>query len=203
MLGSDAVALIVGSAPKEGVAVVSLSDGHIIRTLANVDGRTVRGLAGSPDGSRLFYVVDGTVWLSQQSGRPTRFHAGDGVAVSPDGRYVVIELSERGGGRLIRVNIDGTGEQEYLIRSTLRPSTQGLFSSGVGPGGRLLVRVAQPDSWYFPLGVFDPTTGQLTKVWPDIEADMYGGWTHDGRPVAVSNPTFSEIWRFTPSPPAK
>ena len=198
MLGSDAVALIVGAAPKETIAVVSVTDGHIIRTLANVDGGAVRGLAGSRDGSRLFYVVDGTIWLSQDGGTPTRFHAGDRVAVSPDGRYVVIELYERGGGRLIRVNMDGTGEQEYVIRSALRPATQGLFSSGVGPDGRLLVRVAQPDSWYFPLGLLDPTTGQLKKVWPEIEADMFGGWTQDGRPMAVSNPTFSEIWRFTP-----
>jgi hypothetical protein len=135
----------------------------------------------------------------QNGGPPTRFHPGDRVVVSPDGRYVVIELYERGGGRLIRVNIDGTGEQDYGIRSALRPAAQGLFSSAVGPDGRLLVRVVQPDSWYFPLGVLDPTTGQLEKVWPDIEADMFGGSTHDGRPMAVANPTFSEIWRFTPT----
>jgi hypothetical protein len=42
-------------------------------------------------------------------------------------------------------------------------------------------------------------TGQLEPVWPGIDADMYGGWTPEGRVFAGALFTYSSLWRFTPN----
>ncbi len=64
--------------------------------------------------------------------------------------------------------------------------------------GRIIVRLA-PVSWFYPVGILDPPTGELAKVWPDIEADMCGGWTDDGRVLAGSRESRNVLWRFTPA----
>ncbi len=199
MLGRDRVALIIGSAPKERVAIVSIRDGHIISTLDGVDAATVQALAGSSDGTRLFYVTAGAIWVVENSRPAKRFHAGDGIAIDPESRYAIVEVGAASGVRLIRVALDGSSEQEIAIRSDLRPRTRGLRANAVARDGRIIVTASARDSWFSPVATLDPRTGRLQKVWPDVEADMFGGWTTDGRVLAVGGSTHSILWRFKPS----
>jgi len=77
--------------------------------------------------------------------------------------------------------------------------TGDLYPNASGPDGRIIVRTAPRDSWFWPAAFLDPRTGQLEPVWPGIDADMYGGWTPEGRVVAGALFTYSSLWRFTPN----
>ncbi len=199
MLGRDRVLLILGSPPNQSLAIVSLADGRLVRRLEHVDGGTVQAVAGSPDGKTVYYAAADAVWVADAAGgTPRRFHAGNGVAIDPGSRYAVVSISDQAGVHLVRVPLNGEAEQEIPVRSDrfrISPSHT-LMSNAVDASGRMFVGIA-PVSWFYPVGILDPRTGELAKVWPDIEADMWGGWTDDGRVLAGSRESRSVLWRFT------
>jgi len=163
-IGPDHVAFLKGPPGKRTIVVASAAEGVITRQITSVDANVVEGLAGSPDGRTLYYVASRVVWaLSLDGGDPRRIREGDGVAVDPKGRYLVIKVNERTGVRLVHVPLDGSPEHDIPVGGDFRiPLVDGLAPNAVGTDGRVAVRVAPVDSWFWPLGIVDPATGRVT-----------------------------------------
>jgi Tol biopolymer transport system component len=201
-LGADSVVLFAGSPPNRQLAIASIAGGRIVHRLAQVDReQVIVGVAGSPDGRTVYYVAGGTVWaLNPPDGAPRRIRGGDGVAVAPDGRSLVVMLSEANGIRLVRhhlVGSDATDESIPLVGYRLSPWP--IASNAVGRDGRLVVRVATPDSWFWPAAILSPRTGGVDVLPQGDAADMLvPGWDTQGRVVTIASFTRSTLWRFKP-----
>jgi len=78
-------------------------------------------MAGSPDGTTIFYVDSGTVWaVPAGDGEPRKIRGGNSVAVDPRGQDLLISLNETAGVRLIRMSIAGGSEQAVPVPNDLR-----------------------------------------------------------------------------------
>lgn len=198
-LGKDRVALLLGRTGNRAVAIISIADGRIVGRIERVKG-DVMALAGSPDGKTLFYVTAGEVWaIPAEGGESRRLHAGDSVAVDPGGEFVVVKLQEKEAIRFVRVSL--AGGPDFVVpvapQNQLRLAAHTLAPNAVALDGRLVVRVAPNDSWYWPVAILDPRTGRLERVPAGDEMDMFGsGWDGQGRLVIIANKTRSSLWRF-------
>ncbi len=202
-LGPDHVAFVKGRPSKRTVVVASAAEGVISREISSIDANTVEGLAGSPDGRTLYYVASRVVWaLGLDGSAPRRLREGDGVAIDPKGRYLVIKVNERTGVRLVHLPLDGSPEHDIPVDGDFRiPLVDGLAPNAVGVDGRIAVRVAPVDSWFWPLGIVDPASGRVTVPGGKATADHWmPGWTDNGQIVSTYNTALGRIWRFRPVP---
>jgi predicted Ser/Thr protein kinase len=197
-VGDDEAALMVGSSPQRSLAIVSVKEGRILRRFDVTVGKQITGLAASPDGKDLYYLSSGSVWsVPSQGGSPHMICAGDGAAVNPDGRDLIVSLNEQQHVRLERVPLTGGPTQPIQVRGDLPVSPMLLGPDALNKDGKLLVSVAPRDSWFFGLAILDPTTGAVTRVPLNYTGDiMVAGWGSDGRILAIANPMRSHIWRF-------
>ena len=199
-LGPASVVMFAGARPGRQLAIATVADGRIVNRFQQVDGnQAITAVAGSPDGKSVFYVVSGSLWMVGGVGEtPRRLGAGDGVAVSPDGRSLVVMVTEAGGIRLIRRELQ-TGAQEIIPLAGLRLSPWPLAANAIARDGRLAVRVISPDSWFWPAAILDPRTGR-TELLPEAQsADMLmPGWDPQGKIVTIATFTQSALWRFRP-----
>jgi len=202
-LGSGHVAFLKGPAGQRTIVIASAADGLVTREITSINANDVEGLAGSPDGRTLYYVASRAVWaVSLDGGDARRIREGDGVAVHPEGRYLVVKVNERNGVRLVHVPLDGSSEHDIPVDGNIGiPLVDGLAPNAVGTGGRVAVRVAPVDSWFWPLGIVDPATGRVTVPGGRTQADHWmPGWTDNGQIVSTFNTALGRIWRFRPVP---
>jgi len=204
MVGEDTFVFVAGTVPTRTLALASVADGRITRRLTRVDAGGILGLAGSPDGTTIFYVDSGTVWsVPAGDGEPRKIRGGNGVAVDPRGRDLLITLSETAGIRLIRMPISGGSEQVVPLPGDLRMAPVALSGNAIGRDGRIAVRVAPIDSWFWPVVIFDPATGRVQRI-PGDQADMLSPvWANDGRLVTVAQSAQGSLWRFRPENEAR
>ena len=196
-VGRDRVVLLLGAKPRKVLVLVSIGDGRIVRRFDNIQG-TIQSVAGAPDGQNIFYVVDNVIWaIPADGGTPRKIGTGNYLAVEPDGRRLVATRLETGGTRLVRIPVGGGKEENIPIRGDIQ-IVDAIFPNAVGLDGRIVVRAAPKDSWFYPAALLGLRTGLVERVWPEIEADMMGTWMPDGRVVAIANHTYSNLWRFTP-----
>jgi hypothetical protein len=203
MLGPERVALVVGSGTARRVAIVAVATGNIISSIEGVDGAAVQSLAGSRDGKTLFYSADGAVWaMPVDGGKAQKIGPGHSVSADPDGHYLVVKRRETKRVSLVRVPWPlGTGdEREIRVQDgDLRLVDDWSVPNAIGPGGRLVVRVASKSSWYYPAAVLDPQTGRLEPLDAAFDCDMLGpAWTSDGQIVTTALSFESTLWRFRP-----
>ena len=196
LLGHDRVAMAIGSGANRGVVIVSIATGQMVQRLA---GLTPTVMAGSPDGRTLYFNKAGAIWaMPSVGGAVRRIRDGDGIAVDPGGRYLVVQVNDVRQSRLIRVPLDGSAESDIAIRGERRlAGGTFLASNAVGPDGRILISVSSPSSWFLSEAILDPKTGNLT-ILPGATADMQGGWSSDGRAVYYAQEIQSALWRFRP-----
>ena len=119
-LGPDRLVLMVGSGATRRVAVASMATGRILAPIDGIDASAVESLAGSPDGTKVFYATGGFVWSKPTGGgKAQQVRAGRSVAVDPDGRFLIVKQRETKGIHLFRVPLPlGAGkEQEIPIES--------------------------------------------------------------------------------------
>jgi hypothetical protein len=205
MVGEDTFVFVTGTAPTRTLALASVADGRITRRLTRVDADAIQGIAGSPDGTTIFYVDSGTVWsVLAGDGEPRKIQGGNGVAVDPRGQDLLIALNELAGARLIRLPISGGSEQVVPLPSDLRLAPAfALSANAIGRDGRIAVRVAPIDSWFWPAVIFDPATGRVQRI-PGDQADMPSpGWAQDGRLVTAAARVQGSLWRFRPENEAR
>jgi hypothetical protein len=199
-LGDDQVALMVGSPPAQALAVASIRNGRIIRRFKATEGKPVTEVAASPDGKTLYYMSSGSAWsIPSRGGNPRKVCAGDGVAVDPSGRDLIVNLIERGRVRLERVPLSGSPAQPIVVKSDLPIGSLPLGPKTINNEGRLLVTVAPTDSWFLGLAILDLATGRLTQVPLNYTGDVVmPGWADDGRILTTAVPMRAHIWRFRP-----
>jgi hypothetical protein len=206
IVGNDQVALLLGRPPNRVVAVAT-TDGHLVRRFAKdeIDGDAVDGLAATPDGRDLYVASNGAIAVVPVTGgTPRRVTGGVSVAVDPGGRYLVVERSTPSETQLARVDI-ATGAETAIpldARFNLPPYQFAYGANPIAHDGRLVVRVATRDSWFWPSGILDPRTGQVELIDVGVPLDMFsGGWLPDGRVMTFATPTFSSLWRFRAEDP--
>ena len=197
LLGKDGVAFVIGTSEKARIAVASLIDGRILRRLPKPDAAKVTTLAGSPDGTTLFYVDSGIIWsMPSEGGEPTKVHEGNQLAVDPAGQSLIVEVTTRDAVRLVRVPIAGGAETPVPWTSDLR-LIESLSPGAVAEDGRIAVRVVSKDNWFWPAAILDPRTGALTQIPALHDFDMpFPAWDRDGRLVSLALPWKSALWRF-------
>jgi Tol biopolymer transport system component len=197
LLGHDEVLLMLGAGPARTVAIVSIATGQLIRRIPGVNAFSI---AGSPDGTTVYYATANTVWaVASTGGPPHKIRVGDAVAIDPGGRYLVIEADEASHVRLYHVPLDGSAEHEIEVHSDLRlASGVYLTSNAVAADGRIVVQVTPTSSWFWPAAILDPSTGKLDVLPPGAGYDMKGGWSPDGHIVYDARSFRSALWRFRP-----
>jgi sugar lactone lactonase YvrE len=206
MVGEDAFVFVAGTVPTRTLALASVADGRISRRLARVNANAILGVAGSPDGTTIFYVDSGTVWsVPAGDGEPRKIRGGNSVAVDPRGRDLLITVYEPTGARLIRMPTSGGSEQVMPFPGDLRLSPYATLSgNAIARDGRIAVRVTPIDSWFGPAVIFDPATGRVERIPGGDQADMTSpGWANDGRLVTMAMHTRGSLWRFRPENEAR
>ena len=199
--GPDQVAFLIGPEPRRTIALASTSNGRIVRRIPFDKGPIV-SLASSPDGKVIYCGADGAIWsIPASGGEPKKIRDGDFVAADPDGKYLVIPLTETAAARLIRIPVDGGAEQEIRFSGTLRPDLTGAVSFGpnaIGKDGRIVMPLSST-TWHDSAGVFDPKTNRFTRIPEDQLLDYHVlGWTPDGKVIGLGLGLRGKLWKFTP-----
>jgi serine/threonine protein kinase len=198
-LGDDRVMIRTTGSQGVGLTIAHAATGRIAGRIAGFDHKVI---AGSPDGTTIYYADAGSIWAMPSAGGAARkLHDGDSMAPTPDGKYLIIQLNGVGSCRLVRFSLDGGADQEIAVHSPLPIATNLLLPNAVGPDGRILVEAGSPGSWFWPPAILDPKTGSLTIVLPNEEYDGYAGWSSDGRVVMTTQRLQSMLWRFRPVGP--
>lgn len=200
LLPDNQVAFIAGTGSNQTIAIASAGEGRIIRRLEGCRGKYVASLAASPDGRTLYYTTEGNVWaMPVADGTPRKICAGDGVAVDPNGKDLIVNLHEKGGTRLVRIPLSGGPGQEVHAQGDLPIVPLPIGGNAIRKDGKILIGVNPRDSWFFSLTVLDPATGKLSGIPLNYVGDiMLSGWGSDGRILAFGEPVRARIWRFRP-----
>jgi Tol biopolymer transport system component len=199
--GEGQVACVIGRDASQTIAIVSTRNGQIIRRLKGTTGKAFDSIAASPDGKTLYFVNSHSIWaIPASDGEPLWLATGDGVAPSPDGSYLIIQINEDQGPRLAKLNVAGGDPQPIpLDVGPFRLWPLPLSPNAVAPDGRIIHAVDSQDSWFESAAVIDPRTGRVQKIETTFSGDIHGpGWTKDGRIIATGLPTQSSLWRFRP-----
>lgn len=200
MLGPDKVLCRIGSGSDLTVAIVNASDGRIVDRVRSIPANDDRlQLAGSPDGKTIYYVAQRTVWaVPVEGGEARRLRDGDSIATDPGGEYLVIQVKNPNGVSLVRLPLNGAPESPIAVKSTYALSMAPLGPNAVRADGKIAVSVAPTDSWFWPVAIIDPDTGELELASP-LQADMEGsGWDNEGRLVTLGRFLRATLWRFRP-----
>ncbi|HKS97793.1 MAG TPA: protein kinase, partial [Terriglobia bacterium] len=200
-VGENEVAFLLGPSHHAELAIASLADGRILRRLRGVQGGEIGELVASRDGATLFYVASRTIWsIPAADGTARRLGPGDALTVDPNGHDLIVQLREKEGVRLVRVPVSGGGETPISVQGDLRLAPVSIDSSAVDQGGRMLVSLAAPDSWFYRPGSLDLRTGKLERIPLNFSGDVLGiGWQSDGRILSTGWPLKAALWRFRPA----
>ena len=199
-VGKDEIAFLLGPPDHAVVAVASVSDGRVVARLGGIPASEVSSLAASPGGKTLYYVAAKTVWaISAAGGQPRRIGPGDAVAPDPNGKDLVVQLTEKSGVRLLRVPASGGTAEAIPIHGDLRLASSDIAPNAVASDGRIVVSIISRDSWFYGAGILDPRTGRLDRIPVNIPGDpLAPGWLDDGRILSSAWPFKSALWRFHP-----
>jgi hypothetical protein len=198
-LGDDKIVFLSGTPPNRNVALASIGTGQIIKRLTRVDGnQLISSIAGSPDGSTIFMAAGGTLWgIAADDGEPRRVRDADSVAMSPDGRRLIVVLNEASGIRLVQRALPDGAEHVVPVRGDVRLTPWPIAPNAVARSGDIVVRVTKKDSWFWPAAILDPRNGSAVLLPEAANTDMLTpGWDHHDRVVTVVKFTTATLWRF-------
>jgi hypothetical protein len=203
LVGESSIAFPIGPSSEQEIALASL-DGRLERRIPIQTDGAVTGLAGSPDGSTLYYATKGEVFrLSIRTADTSELGTGDEIAVDPvSGELVVLRRGHIA--ELVRMSPDGGSEEPISVEGEWRIHGLGitnLMANSVSEDGRVVVRILPPASWFFPVGVLDSYTGgPIVPFEEPSDTDMQSAvWDRQGRVVVIAKPYRSELWRFRPT----
>jgi dipeptidyl aminopeptidase/acylaminoacyl peptidase len=170
-LENGEVALVLGRGNDQMLAIASTQEGRIVRRLTATKGRTITGLAASPDGKTLYFGADGRILIltEDQESRPS----------------------------FVSVSADGGGTKEIHLDSSQSLAPVSVGSRALNPDGKMLINISPSDSWFYRVAVLDLATGRIKSIPVTYPGDtMSANWTTDGRVLSVGLPLRSHIWRF-------
>jgi hypothetical protein len=194
-LGEAAVAFPLGPKGKQAIAIASLPDGRIVRRLA-VPGGDIESLASSPDGRRIFYVSQQKVWsVPAEGGEPVKVGEADSVAAGPD--EVVMEVNAGDEYHLLRAPLAGGEPVKVTLSSNAVLTGGALHPAAVGRDGRVLVRVNEPNEWFYRIATVDLKSGRLNVIPVDYDGDLWtAGWTPGGNIIATGLSYSFTLWQM-------
>ena len=197
-VGAQHVALMMGPRSSPDIAIVNTIDGRLVRRF-KAPTPSISTLGASPDGRRLYYAAEGSVWgLAAEGGTPIRVGTGDSFTVERDSGDLIVKLDEGARMRLVRIKAAGGDAAEIHVRSDLR-----LIPRPLAPGavrqGRLALSVASADSWFWHAATLDLKTGAVSKLANPNPSDFhFVTWRADGVPIGFGYGITTALWRFTP-----
>ena len=197
-LGNNAVALVLGSGSDALVAIVSVTEGRIIRQLQGTKGKHIASLASSPDAKMIYFGAEGNIWsIPAADGTPQKIAEGDAVTVNPNGRELVLTKGQTANPLLVRVPATGGKAEEIRVESGLSLAPVATGARAMRKDGKILISVSPTDSWFYRVAVLDPTTGRVAPVNVTYTGDtISANWAADGRVISVGLPLKGHVWRF-------
>jgi hypothetical protein len=200
-VGPDRLAFVAGPEqdPRVTLARLEADQVRIERRRAGVPAAGLAALAASPDGKVIYYVRGKGVWAvpADGGGAPRRLAAGDGVAVHPNGKELLVQRFENKGVRLFRVPAEGGAARAVEVRGPLRLVPDVIGGRAI-EGSRVLVAAASPADWFWRTALLDLETGKLAPIPVEFEGDIYpANWGSDGKVLGMAYPLKSDLWRFT------
>jgi hypothetical protein len=142
------------------------------------------------------------VWsIPSQGGTPRKISAGNGVAVVPNGKDLIVSSIEQEHVRLMRVPLSGAPPQEIQVRGDIHVASTMIGPGAVNSSGQILTPAGSPNSWFFRPAMVDMATGEIKEIPLNYSCDIMNiSWAKDGRILAVVSPIRANIWRFRPAP---
>jgi hypothetical protein len=200
LLPDSQVAFVAGTGAGQTIVIASAGDGRITRRLQGCKGTYVISLAASPDGNTLYYSAEGSIWaIPVADGTPSKLSAGDGAAVNPNGKDLIVNSLERDGVHLLRIPLAGGPAQEIPFRYDMPLDPLPLAGNSLSKDGKLLVGVTARDDWFFRAAVMDLASGKVTAIPLNFSGDILQTvWANDGRVLALAEPIEAHLWRFRP-----
>jgi Tol biopolymer transport system component/predicted Ser/Thr protein kinase len=196
--GPGLLAFLVQANGKQEIGIASLASGRLARRIP-FDKGTIQAMTASPDGKTLYCAADHVVWsVPASGGPPVRMRGGHTVTIDPDGKFLVVFVSELTKVRLFQVPLNGGVEREIVPQGDAPPVAT-VSDRAISRDGRMLVVANSPDSWFWTPFVMDLATGRMTPVPIDKLGDYYRPtWTPEGDVYAVVAAMNSAVWKFTP-----
>ena len=154
----------------------------------------------SRDGQTLYYSAQGAIWsIPAADGKPHKIAPGDGVAVDPNGKDLIISALEKSGESLFRVPLSGGPPQQIHIQGDVVLDPLPLGEHSLSQDGKLVIGVTSPDSWFFSAAVLDLATGKVQRIPLNFTGDiLQSRWASDGHILTLADPMQAHIWRFRP-----
>jgi hypothetical protein len=201
-LGTNQVLFTIRDGSRYLLASAAL-DGRNVRTYEQVtwaSRRRALELAGSPDGRTIYFALEGAVFsLPAEGGKPRKLCEGNSVAVDPHGEYLVVKVDSQAGSHLIRYGLSDGQAQHMPLSGRYPLASDGLGPDAIHADGRIAVRVAPLDSWFWSAAILDPRSGEMEPAF-NVEADTEApGWDDQGRLVTSALFFRSSLWRFRSS----
>jgi predicted Ser/Thr protein kinase len=201
-IGADSVAFLLGAHDAPRIAIATLRDGRIVKRFP-FDAASVRSIAATPDGARLFFCDDGQVWWIGTKGedaKPVQVTEGDSIAIDPTGKYLYINRTQKGQRELVRMPLTGGQAEELRIPPEYTISDDTLSPSAVDAQGRILFEVDSADSWFEHVAMIDTSRKTFALVPIGFSGDVWlPGWESNGRIAAVGARLDSTLWHYKPS----
>ena len=201
-VGSDSVAFLLGSPGRQNIAIATLRDGRIVKRF-HFDASSVRSLAATPDGSKL-YFCDGNQVSSintnaDEDTKPTPVTKGASAAIDPAGKYLYIIRSQTMPRPLVRMPLAGGPVETLAIPPQYTISDSPLSQGAVDASGRVVFEVDSPDSWFEQIAMLDLAHKTFSVIKTGFSGDMWHpAWEADGRIAAVGDGLESTLWRYRP-----
>ena len=201
-VGSDSVAFRIGKWGALQIAIARLRDGHIVRRF-HFDVSSVRSIAATPDGEKLYFSDGSEVWSigthADEDAKPVRVTQGASVAIDPDGKYLYIVRTQAEPRLLQRVPLAGGPAETLAIPAKYTISDDPLSSAAVDASGRIVFEIDSPDSWFERVAMIDTSRKTFTVISTGFTGDSWSpGWESDGRIAAMGEGLESSLWRYKP-----
>jgi Tol biopolymer transport system component len=168
------------------------------RLIARVRGNLVSSPVWSPDGGRIAFVRDETVYvIPSAGGELERLTEGTGPSWSPDGGRIVFQQRiDEGADGLFTIGADG---------SDLRRLTEGGHDPAWSPDGQLVAfaESATAGCSHGHVSVVPAEGGPARRITPCDQQYFRPTWTADGRVVVVNDedpfPLEASVWVVSPA----
>jgi eukaryotic-like serine/threonine-protein kinase len=196
-LTEKAFLFVAGTRDQPVLAVAESETGRLVRRLEGTRGRQITRLAVSPDSATIYFAAGGRIWsMPATDGEPREVTRGTGIAVDPQGQFLIIDRQDAAGAQLLRRTADGT-EVTLPLPPLVRATGLSIWPNSIDSRGRLVFVSESDDSWFWQPAVLDLLTNQVTRI-PLLyagDAEVDAAW--DGDHITVlARRLESTIWRF-------